>query len=290
MTIWRVLVILGGIYGVVCLLVAYFHAHPVRLGPWKTPAEKGLRYHDLTFTTADGLRLAAWFVPAPEARGVVILCHGYGISRDQMLPFLPCLHKAGFSCFLFDFRASGQSEGRTATAGKTEVRDLEAAVEYLGSQPDTAALPLGVLGLSMGGAVAILAAAHDTDIAGVVSDCAYADLEKESQQWLRGWFGPLAPIFVPTVLWLGKHLFGLDLKGVAPIEHVGAIAPRPILFIHGTADRLTRPQDAQELFDAAGKPKELWLVEGASHGGSYHAQPEEYERRVVDLFRRMRET
>ena len=283
----RILVWLVLFYGLGCLLIAYVSVHPVRRGPWRTPAELGLTYHDRTLITADGLHLAAWWVPTPLARGVVILCHGLGASREQMLPFLPGLQEAGFSSLLFDFRASGQSEGKVATIGHKERYDLQAAIEHLRAQPETAELPLGVLGWSMGGAVAILEAAHNPDLSAVVADSAFADLRGESQHWLRGCLGPLADLFAPPSMWFAEHLFRLDLDAVRPIEHIGALAPRPVLLIHGLDDRLTSPTDAQDLFDAAGEPKELWQVPGASHCGSLEAQPGEYPRRVLAFFRRM---
>jgi fermentation-respiration switch protein FrsA (DUF1100 family) len=79
---------------------------------------------------------------------------------------------------------------------------------------------------------------------------------------------------------------GVDLGNVRPIDHIGEIAPRPLLMITGTRDDDTPVAVMQRLFAAARAPKDLWIVEGAVHGNYLATAPAEYERRVITFLDR----
>src|SRR5258708_7161796 len=144
--------------------IAYRSTHPPRYRIRRNPAKFGAKYEEVSFTSADGTRLAGWWVPAPDPRSVIILCHGMSFHRGQMLPWAEFLWKAGFSLLIFDFRALGESGGDLCTMGLHEPDDVLAAVDYVESRGDARCLPLGALGFSMGGVAVMLAAARDTRI------------------------------------------------------------------------------------------------------------------------------
>ena len=75
---------------------------------------------------------------------------------------------------------------------------------------------------------------------------------------------------------------GLDLDALRAVDRICAVAPRPVLLIHGAADEATPVQDAQRLFAAACGPKELWEIPGAGHGR--FARVDGYLPRVVAFF------
>ncbi len=126
--------------------------HPTREGG-ATPADAGLRYEDVTLTTADGLRLHAWYVPAENARATLLFCHGNGGNLSWRVDSLRIFHDLGLSAFIFDYRGYGQSEGAPSAEGLD--LDARAAWEWLlrekGVPPDRIVL----FGRSLGGAVAL---------------------------------------------------------------------------------------------------------------------------------------
>ena len=69
-------------------------------------------------------------------------------------------------------------------------------------------------------------------------------------------------------------------------QRVAHIAPRGLLLIAPSDDRTVSPAQSQRIFDAAGEPKELLIVEGAAHADAHGAAPEEYERRVLGFLAR----
>jgi uncharacterized protein len=95
--------------------------------------------------------------------------------------------------------------------------------------------------------------------------------------------GPLRAPVSAYGTWLGGRLAGMPLATASPLEAVERIAPRPLLLIHGDADHLIPPSDSQEIYDAAGEPKALWLAPGSRHVGAAGDHPEEYRRRVLEF-------
>jgi fermentation-respiration switch protein FrsA (DUF1100 family) len=254
----------------------------------ETPARRGMPFEAVSFTSADGTRLAGWFIPAGRktARGVILLCHGIDNSRLQMLDQAAMLRRHGYAVFLFDFRARGESGGDRCTIGCRETDDLLAAIGCVRARPDCRALPLGVLGQSMGGAVALMGAARSREVRAVVAESPFARLDHAVNNHFRAKLGILAPAFAAPTQWIGERLIGTRCAEVAPVAEIGRIAPRPVLLIQDGADCLCPPEETRALMAAAGNPKELWTVPKADHIMALPTAPEEYERRVTAFFDR----
>lgn len=252
-----------------------------------SPADYGLAYEDVSFTSRDGLMLRGWFIPANPARGTIIFCHGHGGSMDPDVIYAPWFHDAGFNVLMFNFRAHGHSEGARVSMGYFERRDLLGAVDYLQRR---GVAEVGVLGFSLGGAVAITTAAQCQAIRAVVSDGGFARLESALLGWGRerrknvphGLALPLARLVITVTGWR----LGACLPAADPIRWVGQIAPRPLLFIHGDLDPYVPVADIEALYAAAGEPKELWRVPEAGHREVDRHRPAEYRERVIGFFER----
>jgi len=123
-----------------------------------TPESIGVRFERHTFVTADGLRLEAWYVPAAESRGVVLLFHGYADCKASQLDEARIFHELGWSAFLVDFRGSGGSDGGQTSIGFHEARDVVAALAY--ARTAIGHGPYVLFGGSMGAASAMKAVAE----------------------------------------------------------------------------------------------------------------------------------
>ncbi|MDH4138884.1 MAG: alpha/beta fold hydrolase, partial [Anaerolineae bacterium] len=256
---------------------------PHRAPMTSTPAERGLPFEPVTFISGDGLRLAGWYIPSHNG-ATIILCHGLGDNRVGMLPRAALLAEHGYGSFLFDFRAHGESEGEMVTYGYAESDDVLAAVDYLLSRPDVDPERIGILGGSLGAATAIRAAAHSTRLKAVVAESAFTSLEDEVASSFKAFSGlpafPVAPLTVAFAQWQT----GLRISEVRPVDDIPAIAPRPVFIIHGTDDDLIPAEQGLRLYEAAGEPKELWMVGGMGHESALGILPDEYERRVIGFF------
>jgi uncharacterized protein len=254
----------------------------------RTPADFGLSHEDVTFRTAheDNIQLAGWIVPASDPKGVVILCHGNGGSRRGTLKKAVMLNKYHFTTLLFDFRASGCSEGTYRTLGLNETDDVLGAVRFLQAQTLTQSLPIAVVGQSIGGAAAIRAAARCNDIRAVVAEATYAQLDAVMRRRVRLCVGPFASPIVKTCYRLGAQRLGMDLRDIAPERDIARISPRPILLIQDNLDFVCPRSESNRLYAAALQPKERWIVPRAPHTCAYRVAPKEYERRVSEFLLR----
>lgn len=275
-----------GVWWAVCGLIAYGFVHPSRFAVRQMPSDAGMRFESVSFPSrTDGLTLRGWWVPAPRPRGVLALFHGYPGNRGDLVSHADFLHRAGYSLLLFDFRALGESDGALSTIGYREVDDAEAALDYLQSRPDTKGLTLGILGTSMGAAVALQTAAKRPEVRAVVADSSYASLDRAIDQRFRAFMGNAGPFLSVPVQWYGEELIGAASSSVSPLEAVTKLADRPVFFIHGASDITILPEDSRILYARKPGIKTLWVIEGARHIRGHTIARREYEQRVLSFLR-----
>ena len=245
-----------------------------------TPADLGLLYEDVRFTTDDGVTLSGWLIGAGrETHAAVVLMHGFSWHRLLAGRVFARLQRR-YNVLQFDFRGHGSSDDALITLGTLEQRDVAAAVRFLSGRGFG---PIALMGISMGGSVAIMAA-PDLPVAAVVADAAYAELSDPIANRMRDSGLPMVGFGARLVVGAASIRARVRLR--SPIHQVARIAPRGLLLISPGADRLVSPAQAERLYQAAGEPKELLVVEGAAHAEAHAAAPELYERRVLDFLAR----
>ena len=246
-----------------------------------TPADLGLDYEPVRMTTDDGVTLSGWLVPAArETRTAVIVLHGFtGHRLPELAAFVPWLAER-HHVLQFDFRGHGESGASVVTLGVHERLDVAAAVAFLRKR---GLGPIALVGVSMGAAIAIVAA-PDLPVEAVVADAAFAELSHPVANRMREVGYPLAGIGARGIVWAASVRTRTRL--IDPIRAVGRIAPKALLLIAPKADRLISWRQSVALFEAAGEPKELFIVEGAGHAEAVVADPEGYRRQVLDFLGR----
>lgn len=246
-----------------------------------SPADLGLDYEIVRFTTDDGVTLTGWLVPAArDTRTAVIVLHGFSGHRlPELATFVPWLAER-HHVLQFDFRGHGESGPGLVTLGTRERRDVAAAVRFLGTR---GLGPTALFGVSMGAAVAILAA-PDLPVAAVVADAPYAELHHPIANRMREVGYPLAGAGARVIV--GAAALRSRSRLVDPIGAVARLAPRPLLVIAPREDRLISWRQGLRLYEAAGEPKELLVVEGAGHAEAYAVDPDRYRRTVLGFLDR----
>jgi pimeloyl-ACP methyl ester carboxylesterase len=267
---------------VVPVKLMYDQTHPPKVPLTDSPTLHGLAFSSISFDSPlDGTTLRGWYLPTSRPTGrTVVIAPGISDNRQAggiTLSLAPALLDAGFDVLAFDFRAEGESDGDTLSFGVREQDDLLGAIAFARGR---GARHVVVIGYSMGGAAAILAAARSPDIEAIVADSAFADLRAVIERRMKTSMG-VPGFLVPYGLFLCGAMSGTDPASAVPSDVVEAVAPRPMLFIAGTADSLVPAADAQTLAARAGPSAELWLVQGAEHVGSFAADPARYVARVV---------
>jgi dipeptidyl aminopeptidase/acylaminoacyl peptidase len=245
----------------------------------RIPDDVGIAsYQDVAFAADDGIVLRGWYMPpAPQNRTVIILAHGYAHNRLMLLPEANVLIEHGYGALLFDFRGHGESDAAPVTIGDHERRDLRAAIDYVAAQPGVSRI--GALGFSMGAATLAQVAAGDDRLGAVVLEAAFPTLREEVRYRSRV-FGVLSQ--APALRAMRRA--GVDVDGVRPIDGLCGIAPRPLLLIYGEQDTFVPPGTAQEMYDAACDPVDLWVVAGAGHQNYGEVVPDAYAARLLRFF------
>jgi pimeloyl-ACP methyl ester carboxylesterase len=254
--------------------------NPARRAVGELPPD--LRGRAVEFGSPSGATIRGWLLPGKKGAGAVALMHGIGGSRLDMVPRARLLSAAGYTVLLFDFQAHGESAGERITVGYLESRDARAAVEFL--RESAPGERVGIVGVSMGGAAALLAS-PPVEAQAVVLEMVYPTIEQAVSNRLTmrlgGWAGALTPLLTAQL----RPRLGFGPEDLRPVARVGELR-MPKLFIAGAEDRHTTLRESEQLFEAAAEPKEFWAVEGAAHVDLYTAAGREYERRVLGFLGR----
>ncbi|MBI5885431.1 MAG: alpha/beta fold hydrolase [Deltaproteobacteria bacterium] len=212
-------------------------------------------HEDVFFTTADNVRLHGWLFRAARPKGIVVFLHGYEENISTQARNVAWLVAAGYDLFAPDYRGHGRSEGSPSIAG-INVDGLAALDEGFRLRPGNG--PVFLFGQSMGAAVAVWTAAnspHRGDIAALIIDAPFSSYRLIAKESLAK----------SATKWPLQYFTFLLNDSYSPIRWIGRVSPVPVLIIHGAEDATNMPYHSQRLFEAAGEPKELWMVEGKGH-------------------------
>jgi dipeptidyl aminopeptidase/acylaminoacyl peptidase len=192
--------------------------------------------------------------PAPT----IVFCHGNAFNIKRHTAFMDWLPAQGFNVFLFDYRSYGMSEkGPLHRDGL--IHDANAAIDYVFARDDIDPDRVGLYGMSLGGTIGLAAAAEDERIASICSLATFSTWE--------GVAGDFVPVLGPWLISDGRNA----------MESAAMLGDRPLLLIHGTADRIVSYRHAPLIRDsaeAAGVEVELLTIDGAGHINWVERHPE----------------
>ena len=243
---------------------------------------------EVSIRSYDGLRLAGWFLPAAEAKGTLLLMHGYRSSH--LLDFGAIyreLHALGWNILAVDQRAHGESEGKYICFGMKERYDVKSWALYLYDRlgPES---PVVLDGVSMGAATVLMSL--DTglpeNVRGAIADCGYTTPKAEFRHLFRTrWRIPIPEHPLMDIAeGFTKLLVGVGFEDGSTLKSL-AENRLPVLFVHGGSDRFVPTVFSRQNFEACTARKELIVVPEAGHGTSYlvdHAQCAAALRRFLD--------
>jgi fermentation-respiration switch protein FrsA (DUF1100 family) len=231
-------------------------------------------YKDYIVLRVDDISIVGQlFLPDEKARyRMVCLCHGAPSGNepepgDGGYPALAeQICREGLAAFFFNFRGAGDSGGNLDLAGWT--RDLQTALNFLWGLDNIDKAHLYLVGFSAGAAVSIYVASKDERVSGLAACACPAEITPFTgdNKWetLIENFRNIGAIrdddFPPSVAeWVE------GCRQVNPERHIAGIAPRPLLLVHGSLDQTVPVDHAHRLYEIAGKPKKLVVIEGAGH-------------------------
>jgi len=233
----------------------YFPSRRLR----NTPAEVGLEYEDVELWTADGVRIHGWFIPAAgRARATMLYCHGNGGNIGDRVYIIRILNDLGLNVMIFDYRGYGASSGRPSEKGT--YLDAEAAYAYVLKKENNDPDRVIVYGKSLGGAVGIDLMTRKKARA-LISDSVFTSTSAMAEEIYPG---------LPV-----KHILRIKYDSISKIGRVGM----PKLIIHSRDDEIVPFRHGEALFDAAGAPKEFYIMRG-DHNYAVYEHEAEFKRRI----------
>jgi alpha-beta hydrolase superfamily lysophospholipase len=250
------------------------------------PSDLGMPYEDIQLKTAEGILLSCWLISAgTQARGTVLFLHGVSECKIVGLPIAKRLHDVGFNVFLHDSRRHGDSGGSVCTYGFYEKLDVSTIINYLETRKDLHLKRIGLMGSSMGAAVAIQVAALDTRVAAVVAESGFASLRRVYDEYQKRIIKMPWHYLRNLVIKRSEQIAHFKASLVSPVEAVKQVHI-PLLLMHGTSDNKIPSSASEEVFRNANEPKELWLIPGARHNDVVEKGGDEYFTRIVSFFER----
>ena len=269
--------VVGGLIASWFVAGALVAASPRHVG--KPPGD--LNAVAFTIASDSGSTISGWHTTPADCDGVVVLLHGIRGSRLSMLERARLLHAEGFATVMIDLQAHGESPGDAITVGHLEKHDVRAAVEFARRKHPTQ--PIGVIGVSLGGAAAVLASPLDIDA--LVIESVYPDVDTAIHNRVAARLGLLSSLPSELLLVQLQPRLGVSRSELRPIDHIRNI-DCPVLVTSGTADLHTTALETQAIFDAARDPKEWWLVDGAAHVDLFRSEQAKYQDRIVGFLKR----
>lgn len=234
---------------------------------------------EFTIPSHSGIRLSGWHVVADSKKGVVVLLHGIRSSKTSMLARAKLLYEAGYSSVLVDLRAHGESEGDRITVGYLERYDALAAIKY--AKENHPGEPVGLIGVSLGGASALLGS--PLDVNALILESVFPDIANAVHNRVATRLGPFSWIPAEILLMQLQPRLGVSISELRPIDKIAEIGC-PVFIISGKSDLNTTVEETMLLFSTAREPKDLWLIDEAAHIDLLDKAPEEYASRVINFF------
>jgi|RhiMetdeSRZDD1v2_1073273.scaffolds.fasta_scaffold173041_2 uncharacterized protein len=291
--------------GVAALDFYFIHrlTHPPRTELYGSPRDFQLilqkpMWFEEKWKNSDSTQTVGWLLSRGKPAPAIILSHGYGSNRSELLTLAFELWKAGYNVLVYDLRGHGESPVKWSGLGTYEKDDLLSALKFLRNRTNEAGQPLldgrvGLYGVDIGGYVSLVAAAQDPMIKAVAVDSVYPDVAHFMSHQLKKIVGSDSEMgirladskWTTQLTELAMQLYLLRREDSAPaLDSVATASGRKLLFITGKNSGglgvMTR-----ELHDAAKDNKQFVEVEQSRLIRLYDIASSEYDGRVVTFFK-----
>ena len=248
LVLWIIAVLLAT-YTVLGLALYFMQSgllyRPVRTIQY-TPEGLGLDFKEVTFKSKDGLRLSGWYVPAKNSEFTVLFCHGNGGNMAYNLDGVNLFYEMGLSCFIFDYRGYGNSEGVPSEEGT--YLDARGAYKWLTEEKKTLPCNIILFGRSLGGSIAAYLASR-VERASLVIESGFTSYVDVGEK-----FYPYMPVRM-----FAK--FGYSTVDYTKKVHC------PLMIIHSREDDIVPFELGQELYKKSNEPKKFVEIFGGHNDG-----------------------
>lgn len=249
-------------------------------------SDKWLKDHnaqDIYLVSHDGLKLHAFWISKENAKGTIILAHGY--RSTPLVDFsgaFASYYSKGLNVMVINQRAHGESEGKYITFGVKESEDLKQWINYHNAHFGNQEIILS--GMSMGASTVLYLADQElpSNVKGIIADCGYSSPKAIISKVFR------EAVHLPawTCIWaadlFARIVAGFSFSQKDTLRSLAA-SKLPVLMVHGKADDFVPCTMSEEGYRVCTSSKKLLLVEGAGHGVSYVVDKQTYSQYINDF-------
>ena len=291
--------------GVAALDFYFIHhmTHPPRTELYGSPRDFQMilqkpMWFDEKWKNSDSTQTVGWLLSRGKTGPAIILSHGYGSNRSELLTLSFELWKSGYNVLVYDLRGHGESPVSWSGLGTYEKEDLLSAIKFLRSQKTDTGQDLldgrvGLYGVDLGGYISLVASAEDPAIKAVAVDSVFTDVSHFMSNQLKTIVGSDSDManrladsdWTTKLTKLAMQLYLLRREDSVPaVDSVARATGRKFLFITGKNSGglggMTR-----DLHSATRDPKQLIEVEQSRLLRLYDQASSEYDARVVAFFK-----
>lgn len=248
-------------------------------------SEFGLPDPEVATIAGDGVDLAAWYFQNPADAGcAVVMLHGYGGDKAEILGANPLFWDRGCHLLSYDARGHGDSSRALLTFGAHERDDLRLATDWLAARTGLPRSDIGLMGWSYGAATAIQAAPGLPDLAFVIADSSFSSLTDIASVQGERQFGPWVGFVVPGALFVSGIRAGFGPTDVSPAAAIADVKA-PVLLVHSRTDGFTPVEHSELIFRGSDQGRTSLVIPDwdAPHARSYEVEPVAYTA-IVDAF------
>ena len=220
------------------------------LPPPKAPDQSGVH---------EGRPYLTWLPDSPPPWPGMVIVHGAGSRKENHADFGRLCAGSGWAALAYDQRGHGEADDEMSPQA---VGDAVRMARHLGSREGVDPGRVCIRGSSMGGFIALHAAAASTAIAGVIAICPAGEehlvsglrdgsLEMRASEAARA----------DLEAWLGEH----DLR-----DAVALLGERPVILIHAKGDEQIPSEFSEQLYERAAEPRKLIVLPGGHHRSAQH--------------------
>jgi fermentation-respiration switch protein FrsA (DUF1100 family) len=213
-----------------------------------SPGDIGLEYEDVFLTTSDNERLHGWYVPAVNARGVVLFFHGNAGNISHRLDSIRIFNQLGMDTLIIDYRGYGESSGKTTEQGT--YLDAQAAWDYLVEERGIATERIIIFGRSLGGAIGAWLGSHQRPAAVIIESSFSSGVDMGRRLY------PFLPVRLITRL---KY----------PVKEYASRLQSPVLVVHSRDDEIIPFAMGEAIYAAVNQPKDFLELRGDHNAGFY---------------------